>query len=113
MHKTTNHTIRLLTLSALGLLFMVSRLNVNVEPLQESTALKADERLMQKADSGDVKAQNELGQFYAEKGYFIEATKWYRKAANQGDAEAQFNMALAFTMVLAWSSTKTVPFSIN
>ena len=96
MHKTTNHTIRLLTLSALGLLFMVSCLNVNVEPLQESTTLKADERLMQKADSGDVKAQNELGQFYAEKGYFIEATKWYRKAANQGDAEAQFNMALAF-----------------
>ena len=96
MHKTTNHSIRLLTLSALGLFFMVSCLNINVEPLQESTTLKADEKLMQKADSGDVKAQNELGQFYAEKGYFIEATKWYRKAANQGDAEAQFNMVLAF-----------------
>ncbi len=70
MHKTTNHSIRILTLSALGLFFMVSCLNINVEPLQESTTLKADEKLMQKADSGDVKAQNELGQFYAEKGYY-------------------------------------------
>ena len=49
--------------------------------------------LINKANTGDASAQNELGICYA-KGKGVtedlnEAIKWYRKAAEQGHAEAQ------------------------
>jgi len=52
--------------------------------------------LLQKANQGDVTAQNKLGVMYADgKGVAknaTEAEKWFRLAANQGDAAAQTNL---------------------
>ena len=48
------------------------------------------------AEQGDIRAQNLLGNIYAEgKGVpedYAEAVKWYRKAAEQGDASAQYHL---------------------
>jgi TPR repeat protein len=49
-------------------------------------------------DNGDAFAQSALGFFYAEgRGVpqdYVEAVKWFRKAAVQGDATAQYNVGL-------------------
>jgi TPR repeat protein len=49
-----------------------------------------------KADQGDAKAQDNLGDCYRKgdgvKKSPVEAVKWYRKSADQGDANAQFNL---------------------
>jgi tetratricopeptide (TPR) repeat protein len=52
------------------------------------------------ADRGDAGAQYELGVMY-ESGHgvrqdFVEAAKWYRKAADQGEARAQYNLACLY-----------------
>ena len=56
--------------------------------------------LTQKANAGDAKAQNELGDaYYYGKGVakdFTEATKWYRKAAEQGNASAQYSLGFCY-----------------
>ena len=51
-------------------------------------------------DTSNKEAQNNLGWCY-EKGYGVkqdhtEAVKWYRKAAEQGDAQAQFNLGWCY-----------------
>jgi TPR repeat protein len=49
-----------------------------------------------KAERGDVSSQNQLGNCYANgqgvKKNFVEAAKWYRRAADLGHARAQFNL---------------------
>ena len=56
--------------------------------------------LTQKANAGDAKAQNELGDaYYYGKGVakdFTEATKWYKKAAEQGNASAQYSLGFCY-----------------
>ena len=52
------------------------------------------------AESGDARAQYNLGWLYAN-GYGVEldyeeAVKWYRKSAEQGDATAQYNLAVMY-----------------
>ena len=52
------------------------------------------------AESGNAKAQSNLGYMYA-KGEGVpkdaaEAVKWYRKAADQGDAKAQYNLGVMY-----------------
>lgn len=51
-----------------------------------------------KAEAGDMQAANLLGEIYAEgkqvKMDYAEAAKWYRKAAEQGIAKAQYNLAV-------------------
>ena len=58
------------------------------------------------AEQGDVKAQTTLGLFYSNgRGVTqsdVEATKWFRRAAEQGDDEAQFDLAAAYFLVLAF-----------
>ncbi len=49
-----------------------------------------------RANAGDTKAQNRLGELYR-KGHGVDrdykkAAQWFQQAANQGDAEAQFNL---------------------
>src|SRR5215471_3150842 len=49
-----------------------------------------------KAESGDIRAQNELAKMYL-KGMgvetnFVEAVKWLRKAADKDDAKSQVNL---------------------
>lgn len=52
------------------------------------------------ADQGDASAQNELGGMYANgrgvKRSYIEAVKWWRRAAEQGYASAQFSLGLMY-----------------
>ena len=63
------------------------------------TATATEDRLSAirlKAESGDLSAQNSLGAIYAN-GIEVtkdgpEAMKWFRKAADQGHARAQFNL---------------------
>ncbi|MBE6662165.1 MAG: sel1 repeat family protein [Ruminococcaceae bacterium] len=59
--------------------------------------------LLTPAMSGDANAQNTLGVYYGMglfdgKPDFDEAVKWYRKAAEQGHAEAQYNLAVCYRM---------------
>jgi len=57
-------------------------------------------KILQKAESGDAKYQNELGLFYYHgRGVpqnYKEAVKWYNRAAEQGLAEAQYNLGLMY-----------------
>lgn len=58
------------------------------------------EKIKQKAEQGDVEAQNHFGWMYrygegVKKDEF-ESVYWYRKAANQGYAAAQCNLGLAY-----------------
>jgi TPR repeat protein len=56
--------------------------------------------LKKQAAAGDAKAQNSLGNMYANgtgvPQNYTEAVKWYRKAANQGFADAQLNLGSAY-----------------
>ncbi len=58
------------------------------------------ETLKESASKGDAKAQNELGNMYANGSGPIqsdnEALKWFEKSANQGYAEAQYNLATMY-----------------
>ena len=58
------------------------------------------EVLLQKAQSGDAESQKNLGDCYFNgdgvEQSFEEAVKWYEKAAEQGLAEAQINLAEAY-----------------
>ena len=58
----------------------------------------AFERVRQKAESGELAAQSELGTLYhAGEGTpqdYGKAVKWYRLAADRGDARAQCNRAV-------------------
>lgn len=64
--------------------------------------------LTTRAKRGNVSAQRELGAFYATDEEFglkdeAEAVRWYTKAAERGDAEAQYNLGL---MVLIGEGTE-------
>ena len=58
------------------------------------------ETLEEKAKKGDVKAQNELGNMYANGSDTMqsdkEALKWFEQSANQGYAEAQYNLGTMY-----------------
>ena len=64
---------------------------------------KADNELTllkEKAESGDVIAQYNLGFAYAEGDGtpvdLVQALKWFRRAANSGDVDAQYNLAVMY-----------------
>lgn len=45
------------------------------------------------AEEGDARFQNDLGLFYFDRNEFTKAKDWLEKAATQGDAFAQYNLA--------------------
>lgn len=53
--------------------------------------------LKSKAESGDINAQSKLGAFYYSEQNYSEAIKWLTKAAENGDAVAQFNLAICYS----------------
>jgi TPR repeat protein len=55
-----------------------------------------DEQLWAEAAAGDARAQRELGDWHVLKGDRVQGVRWYRKAAEQGDAEAQFSLGLSY-----------------
>ena len=46
--------------------------------------------------TGDAEAENNLGAVLDEKQNYVEAAKWFRKAAEQGNADAQSNLGLIY-----------------
>lgn len=59
--------------------------------------------LQARAEQGDAKAQNELGRLYANGGRNVtrddaQAAAWYRKAAEQGNADAQLQLAISYDL---------------
>ena len=78
----------------------------------QSSAVPVDEATAQfeatkvKAETGDAQAQYNLADCYASgRGVAkdnVEALKWYRKAADGNNAEAQLTLALAAPMASAW-----------
>ena len=64
---------------------------------------KADDELTllkEKAESGDIIAQYNLGCAYAEGDGtpvdLVQAVKWFRRAADGGDVDAQYNLAVMY-----------------
>ena len=62
--------------------------------LAETTA--PDKQLQERASAGDPNAQRELGDWYVSSGDRVEGVRWYRKAAEQGNADAQFTLGLSY-----------------
>ncbi len=54
------------------------------------------EKLVAVSEKGDIRAQTELWKRFLDQQNYVEATKWLRKAAEQGDPRAQFNLALSY-----------------
>lgn len=50
--------------------------------------------LEKQAENGDLNAQFELGHYYEKKGKKQQAHKWYKKAAEQGHADAKFRLGV-------------------
>lgn len=69
---------------------------------QSRSAMSKDVRnLRTSAEQGNAIAQNDLGLFYYNNGYCVEAdlreaAKWFRKAAEQGLAVAQYNLGICY-----------------
>ena len=59
-------------------------------------ASKERNELQIKAESGDTEAQKEFAALQIRNGNDADAFKWFRKAANQGDAEAQYEVGLCY-----------------
>jgi TPR repeat protein len=73
----------------------------NIESLiSEQQQAKYFEDTKAKAENGDANAQVNLGFCYASgkgiKKNFVEAVKWYRKAAEQTNAYAQYNLGVCY-----------------
>ena len=75
---------------------------VSTTPAQATPAVPAADFAATKkdAESGDAKAQHNLGVMY-ENGQgvpqdYAEALKWFRLAADQGDAKAQHNLGVMY-----------------
>jgi hypothetical protein len=49
-----------------------------------------------KAESGQAKSQTKLGDYYLSNSDFTNAVLWYRKAADQGEVEAQLSLASCY-----------------
>jgi len=83
----------------LGLALVLAEQALHGQQSEADRKLLADIRA--KADNGDAESQNQLGcAFYngalgVTKDY-VEAVKWYRKAAEQNDADAQFFLGLCY-----------------
>jgi TPR repeat protein len=60
------------------------------------SAILSDRELRDKAERGDKAAQRELARSSASGGNYDEAAQWYRKAAEQGDAQAQHDLAVLY-----------------
>jgi TPR repeat protein len=48
------------------------------------------------AEKGDVQAQNHLGYIYRDRQNYQEAVYWFKKAAEQGNTIAQFNLGVMY-----------------
>jgi TPR repeat protein len=63
-----------------------------------SAAWAQDEDLLRRAKAGNAEAQTALGDTYwsGDEEHYVEAVKWYRLAAEQGDAGAQLSLGVMY-----------------
>lgn len=62
-------------------------------------AAAQDPALLAKARAGDSDAQNSLGDYYDAKNTpqdYTQAAAWYRKAAEQGNAKAEYSLGISY-----------------
>lgn len=81
--------------SALIVVFLLS-LEVSARPCEESFSQDKNVETLnisEQAQKGDISAQVLLAKRHYESQSFREAFYWYKKAAEQGDAEAQYQVA--------------------
>jgi TPR repeat protein len=79
--------------AALGLVFAALALVFTAGAAAQDAALVA------KAKTGDAAAENSLGDYYYAKGTAADYTQsavWYRKAAEQGDAKAEYSLGISY-----------------
>ena len=62
------------------------------------SARAPDSSLLEKAQSGDAFSQIRVGTFYDSRGDLVEAAKWYRKSADQGEAHAQNGLGFLYQL---------------
>ena len=79
---------------------------VQLAAQQTKADQKPIEEVKAKAEAGDAESEVELGLRY-EKGEGVakdevEAVKWFRKAAEQNFAEAQFDLGVCYARAKAW-----------
>ncbi|MDR2823963.1 MAG: ankyrin repeat domain-containing protein [Prevotellaceae bacterium] len=58
------------------------------------------EEFIKKAENGDVQAQIDVGKFYAQENNYDESVKWYRKAAEKGNADARLLLGTCYLIGL-------------
>lgn len=56
----------------------------------------SEDELIEKAESGDVRAIVELGLKYQDDEDYSNAVVWFKKGVEKGDTEAQFNLAILY-----------------
>src|SRR5206468_5569325 len=54
------------------------------------------EGILERANAGDAEAQNDLGRRLATSGSRAEAEQWFRRAADQGLAQAKHNLGVLY-----------------
>lgn len=64
--------------------------------LLSNTLCYAQNGLRERAENGSDQDQFQLGLYNIQKGDYSEAIKWLTKSANQGNANAQFNLAIMY-----------------
>lgn len=86
-------------LAAAAVLFAVALMPAKAQPLTDPGVERARQALKPDADRGDPVAQNNLGTLYEIDGPtqdLKQAAAWYAKAAAQGYAVAQHNLAVMY-----------------
>jgi len=86
----------------LFILFLtVTGLYAQIGQLQNSTSSIPTSELREKAEQGDAEAQNTVGfNYHFGEGNYkadVEAVKWFKLAAEQGNMEAEFNLGYCYT----------------
>ena len=62
----------------------------------DGDAIEAERLFLKAANKGYAFAQNDLGAMYGRDGRYDDAAHWYRRAADQGNPTAQFNLAYCY-----------------
>lgn len=92
------HILSILKALSLAALLSIGASSLGATDLDDSAAAIA--ALLPLAEKGDAIVQYDLGNFYAKRGTAQdrqESVKWYKKAADQGLADAQFRLADSYS----------------
>lgn len=96
------HILSIFKVLSLAALLSIGASSLAASALDDSAAAIA--AMLPLAEKGDAIVQCDLGNFYAKRGTAQdsqEAVKWYKKAADQGLADAQFRLAYSYSNGIA------------